>query len=195
MSEGYLDVNQSLFRAAFESAHAWAPYLTRSDPKHAQRWRAAYEGIHLTAAQAALLSGFTRRIHLLVLSGVWCGDCSRQGPIFQRLSEAAPGLELRFAERDEDEGLTDLLRINGAKKVPVAVFLSEDFYEVQRFGDRTLSIYRARAQREFGAACATGLVPPEPEALATEVSEWVDILERVHILLRTAPLLRARHGD
>jgi hypothetical protein len=195
MAGDYLDVNQALWRNAFEAAFGWNAYLQRSDIKHAERWQRAYEGTSLTEAQRTLLAGFKRRINLLVLSGVWCGDCVRQGPIFQRLAEAAPGIVLRFAERDEDAGLTDLLRVNGAKKVPVAVFLSEDFYEVQRFGDRTLSIYRAKASRELGAACATGLVPPEPEALAIEVDEWVGIAERVELILRTAPLLRARHAD
>ena len=130
-----------------------------------------------------------------MLSGAWCGDCVRQGPIFRRIAEAAPTIDLRFVDRDQQPELADLLRINGALKVPVAVWLSEDFYEVQRFGDRTLSVYRAKAGREMGAACATGLVPPAADALAVEIAEWVDMVERVHLILRTAPMLRTRHGD
>jgi thiol-disulfide isomerase/thioredoxin len=191
----YLDVHRDLWQQAWEAAHDWTAYLNRGDPKYSERWLAAYERTALTAQQTALLAGFTRRIHLLVLSGIWCGDCVRQGPIFRRLAEAAPTLRLRFAERDECGELADVLRVNGAKKVPVALFLSEDFFEVARFGDRTLSVYRAKAQREVGAACATGLVPADAEALAAEVGEWVDLVERVHLVLRTAPLLRERYRD
>ena len=194
-SSGYQDTNQQFYRDVFDRAWSWDAYLDRSDPRHADRWQAALTHTHLTSAQQELLGGFTRRINWLVLSGAWCGDCVRQGPIFKVIADAAPSIDLRFVDRDQQPELAELLRINGALKVPVAVWLSEDFYEVQRFGDRTLSIYRAKAQREAGAACASGLMPPAADALATEIGEWVDMVERVHHILRTAPLLRSRYAD
>lgn len=194
-ASAYLDTNRDLFQRAWDDAFGWEAYLSRSEPKHADRWRAALEFTHLSDPQTTLLGSFTRKLNLLVLSGVWCGDCVRQGPIFRRLEEAMPNLRLRFAERDEDARLTDLLRVAGAKRVPVAVFLSEDYFEVQRFGDRTLSVYRAKAQRELGPSCATGIGAPDADALAVEIQEWVDLTERVELLLRTAPLLRQRYGD
>ncbi|MCC7491496.1 MAG: thioredoxin family protein [Fimbriimonadaceae bacterium] len=191
----YHDVNRDLFRRQWEQARPYDAYLATGDAVHRTRWEQALERTQLTAAQQQLLGSFTRRLHLLVLSGIWCGDCVRQGPIFRRLEAAVPHLELRLADRDEQPELTELLRINGAKKVPVAVYLSEDFYEVGRFGDRPLSVYRAKAARELGAACETGIVPPSPEALAVEIQEWVDLTEWMHLILRTAPLLRARYQD
>ncbi len=194
-NSGYQDTNQQFYRDVFDRAWSWDAYLDRSDPRHADRWQTALGHTHLTSAQQELLGSFTRRINWLVLSGAWCGDCVRQGPIFKVIADAAPSIDLRFVDRDQQPELADLLRINGALKVPVAVWLSEDFYEVQRFGDRTLSIYRAKAEREAGAACASGLVPPAADALAVEVGEWVDMVERVHHILRTAPLLRSRYAD
>jgi hypothetical protein len=191
----YLDLHQGFWREQFQRAREWGDYLAVSEEKHRDRWLQAMARTHPTAEQAHLLGSFTRQINLLVLSGVWCGDCVRQGPIYKLLADAAPTLALRLADRDEQPELTDMLRVNGAKKVPVAVFLSEDFFEVARFGDRTLSIYRAKAHRDLGPSCETGIVPPDADALATEVQEWVDIAERVHLILRTAPMLRQRYGD
>ncbi len=191
----YRDLNQDLYRRHWHAGWSWDAYLASSEPVHRERWLAALERTHLTDTQTARLGGFGRQINLLVLSGVWCGDCVRQGPIFYRLANAAPRLELRFLDRDQHPELADLLRINGARKVPVALFLSEDCFEVARFGDRPLSVYRAKAAREVGASCETGLVPPAADALATEVAEWVDLTEWVHLILRTAPLLRRRYGD
>lgn len=191
----YLDVNQAFFRARFEEAQPWDEYLAASSPEHRQRWLDALERTYLTIEQAAVLGSFTRKLNLLVLSGVWCGDCVRQGPIFYRLAEAAPSIDLRLVDREASEELTDLLRINGAKKVPVAVYLSEDFFEVGRFGDRLLTVYRAKAARELGAACDTGLLPPPGTELEAEVQEWVDVTERMHLILRTAPMLRKRYAD
>ncbi|MBI2301095.1 MAG: thioredoxin family protein [Armatimonadetes bacterium] len=191
----YLDVNQAFFHARFEEAQPWDAYLDASSSEHRQRWLDALDRTQLTPEQTAILGGFTRTIHLLVLSGVWCGDCVRQGPIFHRIAEAAPTLDLRLIDREASDELTDLLRVNGAKKVPVAVYLSEDFFEVGRFGDRLLTVYRAKAAREVGAACDTGLLPPPGTELQAEVQEWVDVTERMHLILRTAPLLRKRYGD
>lgn len=191
----YKDTNQTFFRDVFDRAWSYDAYLDRSDPKHADRWRAAAGSIGLTREQSMLLGGFKRQINWLVLSGVWCGDCVRQGPMFAAIAAAAPRIDLRFVERDQQPELADLLRINGALKVPVSVFLSEDFFEIQRYGDRPLSVYRAKAQRELGAACATGIVLPANEALAAETQEWVEIVERIELILRTAPLLRERYGD
>ncbi len=75
------------------------------------------------------------------------------------------------------------------------VFLSEDFQEVFRYGERTLSIYRKLAADQLGPSCPTGLVPPSPDAIALSVSEWLNEFERAQLVLRLSPRLRQRHGD
>ena len=99
-------------------------------------------------------------------------------------STVTPSLELR-----------DLLAINGGHRVPVVVFLSEDWFEVFRFGERTLSIYRRLAAEQLGPACPTGLVPPADEALAVNTAEWLAEFERAQLILRLSPRLRSKHGD
>ena len=79
--------------------------------------------------------------------------------------------------------------------MPVAVFLSEDWHEVARYGERTLSIYRKLAADQLGPSCPTGLVPPADEAIRTIAAEWLAEFERAHLILRLSPRLRARHGD
>jgi hypothetical protein len=85
--------------------------------------------------------------------------------------------------------------INGGQRVPVVVFLSEDWQEVFRYGERTLSIYRKMAADQLGPSCPTGLVPAAQEALVTITAEWLGEFERAHLVLRLSPRLRARHGD
>jgi hypothetical protein len=75
------------------------------------------------------------------------------------------------------------------------VVLSEDFFEIARFGDRHLSVYRRKAKQELGAACDPGLLPPTSDELQTEVEEWVNYFERAYYLLRLAPMLRKRYQD
>ncbi len=191
----YVDVRQKLWREEFARALRYEEYLAASDQAHASKWRALQDRIALPGDRADVIGGFSRKINVLVYSGVWCGDCVRQGPMLAEIARNSDRIDLRFREREDECRLGEELRMNGAWKVPVAVFLSEDFFEVGRFGDRTLSVYRRMARDRLGPSCSTGLVPPPPLELETEVREWTDIFERIHIILRLAPMLRKRYGD
>jgi hypothetical protein len=104
-----------------------------------------------------------------------------------------PKANVRIIDRDTSQELKDELRILGATRVPMIVILSEDFWEVGRYGDRLLSVYRAKAAREIGRGPRAGVL--SPKALEAEMSEWVDIIERAEIMLRLSPPLRRRYND
>ena len=193
----YYDNRSEFWRSAFERALVYDAYLLSTEPDKAERWRVMGGRIPpLTAEQADRLRGYGREMKVLVLSGAWCGDCVRQGPMLERIaSTCGPMVELRLIDRDVAPEIRDEMRILGAARVPAVVFLSEDYFEIGRFGDRLLTVYRSKAAREIGPACATGIVAPPPEELAAELAEWVDIFERMLLMLRLAPMLRERHGD
>jgi len=193
----YLDTRSLFWQQQFQSALDYESYLTASDSVHARKWQGLEDRLpSLTSEQTLRLSGHGRTMHVLVSSGVWCGDCVRQGPMLKRIAGACgPQVDLRLIDRDSSASLSDELRILGAQRVPVVVFLSEDWFEVGRFGDRLLTVYRAKAAREFGPSCDSGLVPPAEPQLAAEQDEWVDVFERMLLMLRLSPMLRERHGD
>lgn len=148
----------------------------------------------LTDDQLARLQGYGRRMNVLMYAGIWCGDCARTGPMLREIAAACgDGVRLRVIDRDASGELSDELRLIGATRVPVVVFLSEDWWEVGRFGDNTLSVYRAKAAREVGRGQPAGVLAPG--ALAAEMGEWVDVFERMLLMLRLSPPLRRRHGD
>ena len=89
----------------------------------------------------------------------------------------------------------EALMINGGQRVPVAVFLSEDWNEVARYGERTLSIYRKLAADQLGPSCPTGLIPPGPDELGATLQDWLDEIERVQLMLRLSARLRQKHND
>jgi thiol-disulfide isomerase/thioredoxin len=180
----------------FEKALPYTAFLDRyATPEQRRRWDAMQARIALTDEQKSLVAGFTRRMPVLVLNGAWCGDCINQCPIFDHFAQASPQIELRFLDRDGDPALRDALAINGGQRVPVVIFLSEDFFEVARYGDRTLSRYRQLAADQLGPACPTGVVPPKDDAMALVVTEWLAEFERVQLMLRLSARLRSKHGD
>jgi hypothetical protein len=182
--------------SAFEVALPYTAFLDRyANPAQRQRWDAMHARVALTSAQSTLLGGFVRRMPVICVTGAWCGDCINQCPAFDHFARASKAIDLRFLDRDARSDVADHLSINGGKRVPVIVFLSEEGYEVARYGERTLSIYRKLAADQLGPACPTGLVPPASDALERAVSEWLDEFERAQLILRLSARLRQKYGD
>lgn len=191
----YRDKRSEFFKAYFAKALSYRDYLSTGEPVHQQRWNEHYQAVELTESQTDLIKAFTRRLNVLFMSGIWCGDCVRQGPIVERIAEASELIDLRFIDNKEYPELAEELRINGAARVPVAVFLSEDFFELARFGDSHLNIYRKKLTDELGPACATGLTVPDQNIMQHDLQDWLDIVERLQAMLRLAPMLRKRYND
>ena len=191
----YYDKRSGFWRRHFDQAAEYDEFLEKEDQSHAERWRETMSRLpDLTPEQVERLKGYSRELNVLVYGGIWCGDCVRQGPMLKKIADAiGPQMSLRFIDRAASYELQDELRILGALRVPVIVVLSEDFWEVGRFGDRLLNVYRAKAAREIGRGPGAGVL--SPRSLAAEMSEWVEIFERMQIMLRLSPPLRRRHGD
>lgn len=180
----------------FAEALPYAGFLDRyATPAQRARWDAMHARFSLDDGQRALLGGFSRRMPVLCLAGAWCGDCINQCPAFDHFARTSPAVELRLLDRDARADVRDALAINGGQRVPVVVFLSEDWYEVTRYGERTLSTYRRLAASQLGAACPTGLVAPADDATAAVAAEWLAEFERAQLILRLSPRLRQKHGD
>src|SRR5450432_2680242 len=180
----------------FSVAGNYAKYLQTGTEEHQRRWQKIYDVAHLSHPHAALVKSFARKMNVLVLSGTWCGDCVEQVPLMQKIAEANPEkIDLRALDRDLNRDLTELVRINAGDRVPVVIFMSEDFEFCALAGDRTLSRYRAIAQKRLGPACSTGIVPPDQDELTATLEDWLDEFERVQLMLRLSPRLRQKHGD
>lgn len=164
-------------------------------PEQRRRWQAMYDRVRLSDGQRQLLAAFVRQMPVLCVAGAWCGDCVDQCPIFARFALASPRIDLRFCDRDAHPDLADALSICGGRRVPSVLFLSEDGYEVARYGDRTLARYRRLVADQLGPSCPTGLVPPADELIAAVVAEWLGQFERAQLILRTSARLREKHGD
>ena len=187
-------MNAQYLQARFETALGWDAYL-RTDPARADAWRDIHEQVSLTPPQRRLVEGFARDVKMLFVSGIWCGDCVQQGPLLQRIAEANPALDLRFLDRDEHLDLAEQIRINAGLRVPVAIFMAEDFEPVSLFGDRTLARYRAVARKQLGGACPLPGAPVPDDELQATLQDWLDEVERVHLILRLSARLRKTHGD
>ncbi len=190
-------MNADFLKTKFQQALPYDEFVALGEPDgHRPPWDQRFSQLQLTADQDELISGFTRTIKVLCLTGTWCGDCALQGAAMQRIAMANPeAIDLRFILREDKHA--DLIvpnQINGGFRVPVTWFMAEDFEPVSRVGDRTLSRYRAMARKALGDA-ANVLAPEPADPVRTVLEEMLDEFERVHLLLRTSTRLREQHGD
>lgn len=192
-------ITAETLRSHFERALPYHEYVATGSAPQQESWRRIYDKTALTESQIRLVAGFTRSMPVMVLSGVWCGDCVQQCPLIARIAEANQSphgrIDLRFIDRDEHKPLSDAVRICGGNRVPTAIFMAEDHEFVSILGDRTLSRYRALAARHLGPSCPLPGAPVPDEEIAATLQDWIDEFERVNLLLRLSARLRQKHGD
>ena len=181
--------------ARFNDALSYEAFLNEyGTPEHRRRWAEVHDRFSLTDAQSDLLATFVRDMNVLCLAGAWCGDCVDQCPILEHFATVCSRIHLRFVDRDATQELAEELLLCGGKRVPIVLFLSEDFLECGRYGDRTLARYRALASELSGPAGVAGRARAT-NGLTAVADDWLREFERVHLMLRLSPRLRARHGD
>ena len=189
-------MNATYLRQKHEAGLPYEQYVRSGTDAQFENWKQIYDQATLTDEQRTLVESFSRRINVIGLSGIWCGDCVQQGPLVQRTAEANPqAIDLRWLDRDEHIDLQEQVSINAGHRVPVFIFCAEDYEPVYWYGDRTLARYRALAAKQLGGACPLPGAPVPADELAATLADWVDQFERAHLLLRLSGRLRQKHGD
>ncbi|CAN5695788.1 hypothetical protein BH11PLA1_BH11PLA1_03380 [soil metagenome] len=192
------------YAAAFDAARPYDEYVAGGAAHEQQNWKTFAARLALKPEQAALIESFARRINVLVISGLWCGDCVQQCPILAQFEKANPapradrdagGIDLRFMDRDADPVFAAPFKVCGGQRVPVAIFLNEDFEFIALAGDKLLARFRLLAARALGASCPLpGAAVPSDEVAAV-TQDWLNEFERVALLLRLSSKLRQKHND
>ena len=180
----------------FAAAVPYDEYVRGGTDEQQRRWQQVWDVAGLADDQVRLIRSFTRRLHVLVVSGIWCGDCVQQCPLIQKIAAAnSNSIHLRLVDRDAHPELSAELKINGGARVPVVLFLSEDYELCSIYGERTLSRYRAIARRQLGPSCEIAIAPPDQDEMKATLQDWLNEFERVQLMLRISPRLRQKHND
>lgn len=123
-------------RPYWEKGVPFEDYLEEDVEEHEELWRGnwrKHEAPDRAVERVRELGGEWR---LLVISEDWCGDASNTVPVLARFAEAAPNVELRVVERDENPDLMDRYLTNGGRAIPVAVVLDGDLRPRGHWGPR-----------------------------------------------------------
>lgn len=72
----------------------------------------------------------------IVLAESWCGDAAQNIPVFAKIMEGNPNIDLRILLRDENPEVMDQYLTNGGKSIPKLIALDEDLNELGTWGPR-----------------------------------------------------------
>ena len=124
----------------FLGASTFSEYLETVE-KNRELWHALARRAAVDEATRARARAIPGRWHVLALTEDWCGDASNTLPVFDRLAEATPSLELRILLRDENLDLMDAHLTNGtSRSIPVLIIYDEHFEERGWWGPRPAPI-------------------------------------------------------
>lgn len=77
------------------------------------------------------LKNFDREVIWLVLTEAWCGDAAQILPVFQKMAETSPNIELKFILRDKNlEIMDDFLTDGRSRSIPKLICLEAESHEV-----------------------------------------------------------------
>lgn len=123
------------FSALWKQALPYETFVTASELKHRGLWQGLHRLAHIPPWALAAVPA-DADLKLLVLVEDWCGDASNTVPILAKLSDLAPGIELRVLRRDEHPEVMDRYLTNGARSIPVVIVLDREFQELGHWGPR-----------------------------------------------------------
>lgn len=99
------------------------------------------------------LQNLKRKYIWLVISEGWCGDAAQILPVIFKMTEHTKKIDLKIVMRDENDALINLFLTNGAKSIPMLIFLDGVTFELLgHFGPRPKGAIEliANYKKEFG---------------------------------------------
>jgi hypothetical protein len=105
-------------------------------------------------------SAINFKLNILIITEAWCGDAAQIIPFFNLLTKANPKISVKTILRDEYPELINQYLTNGAKAIPIALFLNEANEVLAHWG-------------------------PRPKLLQAQVQQWLTLpkeekLEKIH---------------
>jgi len=171
----------------FHRGMSYEEFVESTSVKQELQW--FYDNTFLSEEQNDFLRGLERQINMLVVATDWCVDSQAHVPVMAKLADASPAIDLRIINRDEHEDFMRRYLTNGGMKIPLCLFLSPDFLEVERWVERPAEAYRLlhdlRAQGMEGDALYSQFKRRlrSPEIIEDAVAELVHKIERTELIL------------
>lgn len=127
----YRNIVSALLNEGKSSGNEQSEALTRYSNLNETRMNRLDKTIEVPAEISQKLVQIKKEYIWLVLAEGWCGDAAQIVPIFNKMANVTPKIELRIVFRDENEDLMNQFLTNGAKAIPKLIVLEKETLEVK----------------------------------------------------------------
>ncbi|MFX0125212.1 MAG: thioredoxin family protein [Candidatus Hodarchaeota archaeon] len=132
------------------SGGSFDEFLKSGTEDEQERFRLYYRRLEKKFSPEEFRIDLNDPVNLLVVATTWCWDSKTNVPVFVRIAEHSPKVNLRIFNKDQYPFLID--KINGGEKVPQILFFSKDYHYLDRWVERTTLGYQlyGDVRREYG---------------------------------------------
>lgn len=134
----------------YQTGNSLDDFLKEGTEEEQKRFRLYYRKLEKKFSPGEFRIDINSPVNLLVIATTWCWDSQTNVPVFVRIAENSPNINLKIFNKDQYPFLID--RINGGEKVPQVLMFSKDLYFLDRWVERTTQAYKlyAEVRQEIG---------------------------------------------
>lgn len=120
----------SLLKEGKSTGKEQSEALTHYSELNETRMNRLEKTLKITPEFTEKLQQLKREYIWLVISEGWCGDAAQLVPIFHKMAELSPNIEMRIALRDDHDDLMNLFLTNGARGIPKLIIVDKNTLQV-----------------------------------------------------------------
>lgn len=148
--------------------------------------KARYTDFILGEADEEALKAIQNKIEILVIGTDRCNDTAGIVPILAKMVSCSAKVELRILDSDKNAKFHQNFRVNGKRKTPVVLFLSEELHELCRWVERPNAVYKLVNEKNVsmdGRRETLRKLYSDPEIMRQCFGELKHLLVRSDLLL------------
>ena len=134
----------------YQTGNSLDDFLKDGTEEEQKRFRLYYRRLEKKFSPEEFRIDINYPVNLLVMATTWCWDSQTNIPVFVRIAENSPNINLKILNKDQYPFLID--RINDRERVPQVLMFSKDFYFLDHWVERTTQAYKlyAEVRQEIG---------------------------------------------
>lgn len=128
--ETYRNTINTLLKVGKSTGHEQSEALTHYSELNVTRMNRLDKTMTVADEFAEQLKDLKGDYLWLVISEGWCGDAAQLVPIFHKMAELSPNIDMTIALRDDNDALMNLFLTNGARSIPKLIIIDKNTLEV-----------------------------------------------------------------
>ncbi|MFW9849726.1 MAG: thioredoxin family protein [Candidatus Thorarchaeota archaeon] len=148
--------------------------------------KARYNDFLLNEEDEAELNGIQNQINILVIGNDHCNDTAGNLPVLAKMASCSANVEVRILDSDKHARFHQKFRVNGKRKTPVILFLSQELNELARWVERPNSVYQLVNEKNLSLDDRRAMLRQlysDPEILRQSFNELMMHLIRADLVL------------